>query len=403
MASAGHAQVIRATAIAFCCQNVCSGMVYGPFSVLVASVESKYGVNRELSTLALPLMSAAVAICAPFVGVLAERISLRLLMILGSLMGAAGYGLLAFTDSFAIFLAVHALLFGPALCLGAVVVPSTLITRSFKPEHRGRALGIVHMPLLLGPIALVAAVLLRRHDLESIYLLFAGIYLLNTLVVTFAVDPPPVASPALDGSAPAAVLPLRGVLKSGPFWLITIAFAAMLSGAVITSGQLVPMASEWGLETTLAATLFTGMSLAGLIGTPAIGWVIDKLGARTTVALICLNCGVLWASLLLQPPFPVLAVVIVLLGFHGGAVMPVFSSACSEVFGAAAFSRTFGLAKMMTLPFTLLAVPAVAAIYVRTGSYLGAQAMQAGFMLIAALLIMIANLRTGRSRAAAAS
>jgi hypothetical protein len=52
---------------------------------------------------------------------------------------------------------------------------------------------------------------------------------------------------------------------------------------------------------------------------------------------------------------------------------------------------------MMTLPFTLLAVPAVATIYVRTGSYVAAQAMQASFMLGAGLLIVL--LRAGARRA----
>jgi MFS family permease len=349
-------------------------------------------------------MSGSLAVCAPLVGVLAERVSLRLLMLIGSLMGAAGYALLAVTNSISVYLVVYGLLFGPSICLGSVVVPSALVTRWYT-NQRGRALGVVHIPLLVGPLAMAAAFLLRDHGLATVYGLLAGLYLLNTFVVAFAIDPPVTAKPdaapdeRLNAVAANTVVPLtlRRLLMSRGFWLITVAFAAVLSGSVIIGGQLVPMAREWGLETTLAATLFTAMSLAGIIGTPIIGWVIDRFGARTTMVLMCLDCGFLWLVLSLHPPVPVLAAVVVLLGFHGGGMMPVFSSACTETFGPAAFSRTFGIAKMMTLPFTLLAVPAVAAIYVRTGSYVAAQAMQASFMLGAGLLIVL--LRAGARRA----
>lgn len=89
----------------------------------------------------------------------------------------------------------------------------------------------------------------------------------------------------------------------------------------------------------------------------------------------------LWALLLLQPPFPALVVIIGLIGFHAVGASPVLGMALSEVY-AEGFSRAFGLANLVALPITMLAVPATAFIYAHTGSYAGVIGAEVGFLAV---------------------
>lgn len=400
VAPANHRLATRMAALAFLSQNITMSAAYAPFSVLLMAVEARYGVTRSGSSIALALMSASLAVCAPVVGILVERISARLLMMLGSVLGVAGYAILALSNDYGAYLVVYGLFFGPAICLGGVVTPSTLMTRWFVVK-RGRALGIVHMPLLMGPLALAVSFLLRAHGLPVIYGMLSIFCLAGLIASAFVIDNPPGSTPASTGDTAedrtAAVLPVRLLVSDRHFWRITVAFAACIAGTVILGAHLVPMARGWGIPPSLAASLVLVTSLAGLIGNPVLGWITDRLGAGVTMALLCLDCALLWALLLLQPAYPVLALIVFALGLHGGATMAVFSTAVAEQFGQAAFSRAFGLSKLLTLPFTLLAIPAAAAIYVRTGTYAAAVSIQACFFL-AAGLAAVAGHRSGARR-----
>ena len=127
-APANHPLATRMAAIAFCTQNITMGAAYGTFGVMLTAAEARLGVTREIASLGLPLVMAALALTAPIVGLLSDRFSARLLMIVGSLLGAAGYLLLALSHSAIPYLLAYALLIGPNVSLSGVVMPSTIVT-----------------------------------------------------------------------------------------------------------------------------------------------------------------------------------------------------------------------------------------------------------------------------------
>src|SRR5580692_4081366 len=79
--------------------NLTMASMWGSFGVLMTAVESKMGVGREVSSLAASLVMIAVALLAPVAGILASRMSLRLLIMIGSFMGAAGFAVLALANN----------------------------------------------------------------------------------------------------------------------------------------------------------------------------------------------------------------------------------------------------------------------------------------------------------------
>jgi MFS family permease len=376
--------------------NLTMASMWGSFGVLITAIEAKMGVGREVSSLAAPVVMIAVALLAPLAGAVSGRVSLRLLMMIGSIMGAAGFALLAVASNIEVLLLGYGLLIGPAVCLCGAVLPPTLVTRWFI-SGRGRALGFVHLPVALVAAPLICAFVLRRYGLSAVYIMMSAVMVLNLVAQAFVQDYPPRTDGATLKGAKTEATNLgpatSEVLWQKRFWPMTIANASNIAGSVMLSAHLVPMAMGWGVEATKAASLLTLMSLAGLVGPVMFGWLADRYGGRVMQFIMCANSAVLWSILLTQPSFPILAAVIALFGLHSAGAVPTYGVALSEEFGQASFARAFGLGNMVSLPFTVLAVPLAASVYVRSGPYREALVIQSAFFLVAALLVLVVGAR----------
>ena len=119
--ASNHPRAARMAVIAFLSFNITIGCIYGSFSVLLAAVQTHLGVGPKLSTLGIPAVGLSTALCAPFVGELATRYSLRLVMLVGSLCLVAGFALLAVATHFPLYLLAYGLLLGPGMAVGVVL------------------------------------------------------------------------------------------------------------------------------------------------------------------------------------------------------------------------------------------------------------------------------------------
>jgi MFS family permease len=369
-----HPLASRMTAIAFLAYNLVMGCIFGSYGVLMEPIEAKLGLTRDVSSLGIPLLLLAISLLAPIVGVYAARISIRLLMILGALLLAAGFAMLAMAANVTVFLAAYGLLMGPGACLLGTMLPATLVTRWYT-VNRGRALGIVNMPLLSAGISPLVAVVLTRYGLTSTYEMLAVMMLL--LVLLFVVDFPPDKIDQHDRPSTAGLrgdpgMSTRDVFRSGRFWTLSLAYAAIMVGATVLAAHIVPMAMAWGIDATKSATLLTFSSLGGMAGSVIFGWVADRLGGALTLVILCVDSAILWSLMLLHPPFATIALLAALIGLHGSAVVAVVSLALSQRFGQANYGRLFGLSNLVNLPLMVLGVPIAGHLYVRTGSYMSA-------------------------------
>ena len=402
-AESNHPLAVRMAAIAFINQNITVACIWGSFSVLLGAVEARLGVGRELSTLAVPAVNLATAALAPVAGVLAVRYSLRSLMLWGTALSVSGFAVLAFTASYPLYLAAFGLLLGPGMAVGAVL-PATLVTRWYK-VNRGRALGIVCAPIVIALVPLVSTWMLQSHGLSAAYATLGALSMVSLIANFFIIDHPPMtdsAATATDTNAargPAAgAMTMARLLRSPLFWALMLAYIASITGSIVITSQMVPVAQSWGMSATRAATLISIQSFAGIAGTVMFGWIADRLGGVLALAILVFNAAVLWALLLFQPTFAAALVIVGLIGVHGAGAIPVLSVALSESFGRESFSRAYGLVNLVNLPFAVVSVPAAAMVYARTGSYAGAILGQACFLALGSLVVMIA--RRGRAKGA---
>jgi MFS family permease len=390
-----HPLARRMAVIAFLTNNITIGTLWGSFSVLLSAVETRLGVGRELSTLSVPLLNLAMALCAPIVGVIATRYSLRLLMLIGAILSTAGFALLATAGSYPLYLLAYGLLLGPGMAIG-VILPPTLVTRWFA-VNRGRTLGIVCTPVVIALVPLISNWTLQSFGLAVSYWVLAGLSAVAVIANLFIVDQPPGAetnaSKIDNGTQPASsdAVSVGGILRSPRFWALSIAAVSSMTGSIVLTAHMVPMAATWGYSTTLAATLLSIQSLSGIAGTVIFGWIADRIGAVNALALLVFDGAVLWMLLLLQPPIALTAILVGLIGMHGAGVLPVLGLVLSEAFGRANFSRAYGISNLLNLPFSVMCVPAAAIVYTRTGSYSGAIVGQVVFFLIATVLVLSAR------------
>lgn len=380
---------MRMAVIAGFSHNLTVGCLFGSFSVLMTSVEQRFGVSRELSSLGVALVSVSNGILAPVVGALAARYSLRLLFIVGAILSIVGYALLATTQSYPIYLTAYGLFLGTGLTLSGVVLPSTLVTRWFDAS-RGQVLGMVHVPIFIALVPLLTTALLTRFGAAFTYAAFGVVVALILLpLASMVIDyPNNVATRSLptqsQAPVPSDAATVPQILRSPRFWALASGAAMVMTGAVVLNTHMIPITTQWGISPTAGATLVSVCALAGIPGSIMWGWVADKIGGGPALALAAVNCALLWAVLLTNPSYQVALPVMALMGLHGAAGIPLVGTALSEAFGPASFSRAFGLSTMITLPFTVIGIQAASATYVKTGNYTAVLiAMIAAFLLIA--------------------
>ena len=364
-----HPRAIPMAAIAFINFNLTIGCIYGSFSVLLAAVQSRLHIGQEAASLGIPAVSLCCALAAPVAGALAARYSLRLIMILGSLLTIAGFVMLAATATLPLYLIAYGVLIGPGMAVG-VVLPGTLVTRWFA-VNRGKALGVISTALVIVVTPEISAWMVHTHGLPATYLMLAALASLATLSNVFIIDHPPgaLATGMAGAAAEASGMSMVQLMRAPRFWGLTFAFMASAVSSIILTVHMVPLALSWGLGATQGAYLLSAMSFMGIAGTNLFGWVADRLGAAVAVTLVVFNSGVLWLLLLVHPSFAMGAVIIGLIGLNAAGAVPAFCAALSEVFGRESFSRGYGLVQLLILPFAVACAPAVAYSHTHTGSY----------------------------------
>lgn len=378
----------RMAVIAFLGFNLAYGCFFGTLPVLLLSVEERLGTTREQVTLAFMAAAIAGALLAPVVGNLANRISIRTIFLVGAVLMCGGNILLAQAESLTLFVALHALMIGPANVICGGVLPAVIVTRWFD-NGRGKALGFAHTPIILAIFPVVMAQVLANAGVEAAYYTAAGAAGLLFLCGMFVQDrkapqgAEPQAAPLLE-SAPA-------VLRQPAFWALMIP-AICLMGAMGTLGaHIVAIADSWGIPPQRAAIFLTANSLAAIAGPVAFGLLSDRRGGAFSITVIALCSAALWATMLLEPGFAFMLAIIIGVGAINGGMIPSLSTGLAQALGRDRFATAYGLSKFVPLPLTATAVPLAGLVFTRTGSYASVIAFVAAVLVLVAPIALMAR------------
>lgn len=417
-----HPLAVRMGVIAGFSHNMVIGCLMGSFSVMLASVEQRMGVTREMSSSVGALVIFGSAIISSLVGPLMTRYSLRLLMFLGAALSVIGYLTLAFTNSYPLYIASYLLLFGPSMAIAGSVGPATLVTRWFS-RNRGLALGLVHLSIVVAIMPLLCNWVLEHHGAQAVYLMMAALVGVSLLPMSLAIrDYPPgqgighgaMAQPegaalaeAIDdflpgadadaevasraGTVGEASLTVGQIVRTPAFWALAIAAGLVITSIMVLTFNMIPIGESLGVSRDKSAIMQSIMAFSGMAGSIIFGWIADRIGGARGVALIAFNSAVLFGLLQLNLPYGALLVVIGLCGLHGAGMIPNVSRALAHSLGQESFSRAFGLQAALSVPFTAIGIWAMGASFTRTQSYSAALAGVAISLLVAVPLALSAN------------
>lgn len=380
-------------------QNVAIGLMFGSFGTLVVEIERRLHVDRGLSTLGVALVILAMGAISPLIGRLQLRFRLRTMLIAGALLCAAGYALAGVAQSITVLLCAYGLLVGPGIALLGLAVPSALVANWFE-TGRGRAIGVVNMPIMVGMFPPISAALLASYGLSGVYFILAGITLLLVPALLLVIDRPsdvggrPIGRGAdVDGSSEMPIS--QSVLLHSPdYWRLGLAAAILGGGGALIATHITPMAIGEGVAPPLAALLISVLGVAGVVGSPLYGMLADRIGGGRALAVNAIFQAVMWAGLLLPIGFPLLVVVAALIGVNSGGMVAALGTALGQRFGAASLGGALGLWSLINLPFSVGLSPLAGFLFGRFGSYAAPFALQISLFLVAGLLAI----RAGHAR-----
>ena len=250
---------------------------------------SRMGGSRLQVGEATALFSAGTVACELMVAVLATRVSMALLLAIGSfVMGAGTFGYLLAGESIPLLLALTAVR-GGAFGVN-VVTTSYLIAAYAPPAERGRALGIfglaVSVPAIFGTSL---GLLVQSTEGPRLLYVLGGIPAL-VAGLSFAVfilrsPPPPLTPPRFHPPALPRLLPVA----------VVIALITMTYGALVSFGPALVAGGGAGA----APLLFLVFGILRAASRPVAGFSVDRAGALpvsvVSTLLVAAGCAVLGA------------------------------------------------------------------------------------------------------------
>lgn len=348
-----------------------NGMTLGGITVFDASLLEALGAGRaELKFRDLVQMLTAAA-AAPLLGLLADRVGVRPLMIAGLLLLAAGFAGYSRVDSLTGIYLLHVLL-GLGLSSTGLVLAVSVVSRWFT-QRRGLALGLVLAGASLGNglLPLLNAQLNASLGWRGAFLTLAALPLLLVPLVLWRVVERPDAAAGSASTAsvdPAGRAAFVRALRDRDFLLLAlIAFCTFLSLVGLTA-HLFLMLRDQGLPDSRAAAGLTLLFAMGLAGKLLAGMGADRWGLRPAF-LCCLGTMVLGALLLALGAggAPWLAIGVVGIGW--GGIYTMQQLAAAQLFSGPALGRIVGTLVLVDSTGAALGPWGLGALYDRYASY----------------------------------
>jgi MFS transporter, FSR family, fosmidomycin resistance protein len=318
-------------------------------------VHADYGVSYTELGLAFTAFNVVSTALQTPTGFLVDRVSARLLLIVGLMVGATAFTIAALIDSFWVLVAMFAL----AGLGNTVYHPAdyALLSRHVPAARAGRAFSFHTFAGMLGNAAAPPSLLYLQSVVgwRGAFLGAAVLGLVAALVVAIQSEPTPGKikargakqaddAQADDAQADAAQVGWR--LLVSPAILLNLAFYIMLamsSGALYNF--LVPaLGALHGTPVTIGNAALTGLLLLSPIGVLVGGWLAGRTPHHGLVA----TCGLIVTAAVstLVGLFDFAAAALVMLmsiaGFFSGLTMPSRDMIVRAVTPPGAYGRVFG-------------------------------------------------------------
>jgi MFS transporter, OFA family, oxalate/formate antiporter len=326
--------------------------IFGFPGVMAPYWQATLHVGRGAVGNVLFFVLAAVGLFMFFVGRWQEKVGIRWMITIGSIICGVNTLIIAFASNiFMVYL--WAFLTGASSCF--IYIPSLTTVQRWYPARRGLVSGLVN--LMFGLSAAIMAplfgyLLANVGYVPMITALGSAALLTGTLAAQFTEAPAPVAVGAPGPKSqptttthldPGQSLTLTQSIHTPSFWLLWLTWS--LQGAAGIA--MVTLSTSYGLSRSLplesAVIILTAFNLANGLSRIVTGYASDVIGRNFTMSLTFFAAGI--AYLLLPNTANLLAIAALasVVGFAFGTLFAVSAPLAVDCFGMLHFGAIFGL------------------------------------------------------------
>jgi MFS family permease len=355
------------------------------FGVFVGPLSNEFGWSRTELFGALAVSQYALALSAPFWGLLTDRFGPRPLILPAVVLLSSLFASMALLSPHLWHLYLIFTLFPILAGATGPLGYSAVIVRKFEGKL-GQALGLALMGVGLGAFLLPQITQTFvvefgwRGAFAAVGLLTLLITLPAALIATRGLGKPVAA--LTDVNAPSVL----SMIRTRAFILMCILFVLIGTISVGALSHLVPLMTDRGLSPAVAASVASTAGLATLIGRGGLGWILDRVYAAYVLAAVAMLAVCAFLLLAFGHGLPLAYVAAALVGLVVGAEVDFVSFLIRRYFGMAVYGRLYGIAFGLFIVGSGTGPLLLGACFDRLGGY------RPGLLLFAVLGVLVAAL-----------
>jgi predicted MFS family arabinose efflux permease len=354
------------------------------------SITEEFAIGRTVLGITVAVYLGVTSACMFLAGRLADRLSVRAVLVWGLIVSAAGMSLMSLMSEPWQLLALYGVVFAIGNGVASITPVSLLVTRAF-PDRAGLANGVVSAGMSAGQLVIIAAftLVLAQLGWRHVFLWGGLAHLLLLPLVMLAV--PRDNAPQPSGAGKPTVgrgegMTLRAAAGTRQFWLLIGVYALCGLDDFFVTTHVVAFAQDRGIEALVAGQLLASMGLAGFIGVIVSGAWSDRSGpVWPALASFVLRVATFALVLVDQSPLSI-AVFALVFGFTFLMTAPLLVIFVRQAFGTANLGAITGLVVMIHHMCGGLGAWIGAALFDGSGTYDGAFIVMTSASVLAGLL-----------------
>ena len=353
---------------AFCGMScLCFGPgLVGIYGFFVEPLSREFGVGVAMLNIGPVALLLVPGIVAPRVGKLADRLPIRRIILTGVSLAMLSLCVISQMPSL-LLAALGFLCFALGMTMYGPVVINGLMVKIYTGRE-ARALAIAAMGISLAGTTLppVVGLLLANLDWRQTLLLLALTILVLQWIVVLSGIPA-----SAGGVNPAVGHAGEKISRGRPFWLIGFCVALGFNVAIVLAVCYPPYFISKGYSVAQAGWFLSIAGIAGLSGKGMVAWLGDaaKGYAKWLAAGLCLLQVAGLYALYTAADASAVIPAMCLLGFGGGAFIPMHPYLNSRYFDAGIIGQVNGAQMPLFLPFGLVGAPLAGYAFDSMGHY----------------------------------
>lgn len=342
------------------------------FSLLFAPIVDEFGWERATVAGAFSFGFFVSALLSPVLGRWMDAKGPRVVVESGVLLMAAGLLLAPFTHHpWQLYLTLGMLVGGGSVCL--TFTGQSLYLPNWFVRRRGLAMSIAFSGVGVGSILMLPAfqVWIERYGWRTACVILGGLLIVALVPLNLLLakkpqelglepdgDATPVAgapakrSNVVDKQWAAVDWTLARAMRTTRFWLLAIGYFTGLFTWYAVQVHQTKYLVEIGFSATTAAWALGAVSLAGIPGQVALGWLSDRIGREWVWTIGSLGFAFAYVALIaLQttPTVVLLYAMILAQGLFGYGVTAVYGAVAFEIFEGRHYGSIFGALSLASL------------------------------------------------------